>query len=101
MGIKQIIGADGSIQIVPLTPDEEAQALLDASNAATMQATLDAATARKATFLSDTDYQDLLNRLASATPAQIKNYVANNVTDLASAKMLMTKILLLISLIAR
>jgi hypothetical protein len=47
-------------------------------------------------FRADTDRQDLVNNIAKKTPAQIKTYVQNNVTDLASAKILMAKILLLV-----
>jgi len=48
-------------------------------------------------FNADADRIDLLNRLRSATPAQIKTYVTNNVTDLASARVLLMKILLILS----
>lgn len=56
---------------------------------------------RTQSYLADVDYQDLLTRIKAATPTQIKTYVQNNVTDLPSAKLLMAKILLLISLVAR
>jgi hypothetical protein len=48
-------------------------------------------------FYGDTDFQDLLSKIQAATPAQVKTYVANNVTDLASARLLLTKILLLLT----
>jgi hypothetical protein len=44
----------------------------------------------------DADYWDLRDRFQSASPAQIKTYVQSNVTDLASAKTLLIKILLCI-----
>ncbi len=47
---------------------------------------------------ADTDYQDALARLKGATPAQIRTYVQNNVTDLASAKALLAKILIFLSM---
>lgn len=56
---------------------------------------------RDATFLSDVDRQDLMTRLTTATPAQIKNYVETNVTNLATAKTLLSKIILVLAIVAR
>jgi hypothetical protein len=53
---------------------------------------------RQNTFYADIDIQDLLSKIQAATPAQIKTYVTNNVTDLASARVLLTKMLLLIAI---
>lgn len=50
---------------------------------------------------ADAERAELLNRLKTATPAQIRTYVNNNVTDLASAKLMMARILVLIALDAR
>lgn len=58
-------------------------------------------TARIAGIHSDADCQELTNRLAGASAAQIKTYVQNNVTDLASAKVLLAKMLLVMSDMAR
>lgn len=55
---------------------------------------------RDQAFKADIDLQDLLTRLTAATPAQLKNYVNNNVTDLASARVLLMKILLILSTLA-
>jgi hypothetical protein len=52
---------------------------------------------RAETFNVDADRIEMLDRLRSATPAQIKTYVQNNVTDLASAKVVLAKILLILS----
>lgn len=52
---------------------------------------------RVQSFDADSDRQELLNRLRSATPAQIKSYVTSSVTDLASARSLLTKVLLVLS----
>lgn len=46
---------------------------------------------------ADADYRDIIDRLHATTPVQIKQYVQNNVTDLASAKVLLAKILLLLT----
>lgn len=52
---------------------------------------------RKEAIDTDTTRLDLLTRLRNATPAQISAYVDNNVTDLASARALFKKILLVLS----
>jgi hypothetical protein len=54
--------------------------------------------ARAAGIRTDAGRIDLLQRLRSATPAQVGAYVDNNVTDLAGARALLKKILLLIAL---
>jgi len=54
--------------------------------------------ARRDQFTADTDLQDLLARVQAATPAQVKTYVNTNVTDLASAKILLAKIILLLAI---
>ncbi len=56
---------------------------------------------RVAAFLSDIDRQALVTAVQTATPAQIKTFVTNNVTDLASARVMLMKILLLISMTVR
>jgi hypothetical protein len=48
-------------------------------------------------FGDDVDRQELVERLRTATPAEIKTYVENQVTSLASAKVLLAKILLVLS----
>ena len=50
-------------------------------------------------YLADTDRKDMVNRMKGATPAQIKNYINTNVTDLASAKVVLMKLALILSLI--
>lgn len=53
--------------------------------------------AKQKALSDDADRRDLLDRLQSATPAQIKTYVDNNVNNLAEAKALFKKILLILS----
>ena len=48
-------------------------------------------------FVSDTNRQNIVTAIQTATPTQIVNWVNNNVTDLASAKVVLAKILLLIA----
>lgn len=47
---------------------------------------------------ADPDFSDLVSKIKNATPTQIKAYVTNNITDLQSAKILLMKILLVLSL---
>lgn len=56
---------------------------------------------RQANLLADTQRNTLLAQLLSATPAQIDNYVANNVTTLAQAKTAIGGILKLLALSLR
>jgi len=60
------------------------------------QEEIDSAT-RKSSFDADATRADLLARLRTATPAQINTYVDANVTDLASARALFKKILLVLA----
>lgn len=52
---------------------------------------------RKATFDADATRADLLTRLRTATPAQINSYVDANVANLAEARTLFKRILLVLS----
>jgi hypothetical protein len=51
---------------------------------------------RWASFDADATRADLLARLATATPAQINSYVDTNVTNLAEARTLLKRILLVL-----
>jgi len=53
--------------------------------------------ARKAGLNADTDYLDFVTRVQGKTAAQVKAYVQANVTDLASARLLLAKVLLYIA----
>jgi hypothetical protein len=53
---------------------------------------------RRSALLADTDRQNFLDNIATHTPQEIKNYIANNVTDLASAKLMLARIALLVAL---
>jgi hypothetical protein len=47
------------------------------------------------TIAADANFQSLIGNFMTATPSQIQTYVNNNVTDLASAKALLAKILVI------
>lgn len=52
-------------------------------------------------LIADTDRQTIVNAIRNATPAQIKNYVNNNVTDLASARVMLRNLALLVAMVVR
>lgn len=52
---------------------------------------------RQAAFDADATRADLLERLRNATPAQINTYVDSNVTNLADARALFKRILLVLA----
>ena len=60
-----------------------------------------AAKIREQSFIDDAARADLVSKLTDATPQQIKDYVTTNVTDLASARALLTKILLALSIVVQ
>lgn len=85
--------------------DDVAQADLEAAAAAfdpvAYQQAQEAERQRIESLKTDATRLDLLEKLKRATPAQISSYVDNNVTDLASARALFKRILLVMALIAR
>lgn len=97
-GKNVIVSSDGTITLVDPTPEEIAAKELMAEQVLAQRQAREALKTREQTFVADTDRQELLNQLLTATPAQIKNYVNNNVTDLASAKILLSKIILLLAI---
>ena len=54
---------------------------------------------RATTFIVDPDRKALIDRIKDATPAQIKSYINANVTDLASAKVVLTQLALILALV--
>lgn len=56
---------------------------------------------RDAAFTNDTERMILVERLRNATPAQIRTYMNNNVTDLASARLMLTRLALVLATIVR
>lgn len=54
--------------------------------------------ARRATLRADAVTIDMLTRLSTATPTQIITFVDNNVTDLAGARAMFKRILLVLSI---
>lgn len=52
-------------------------------------------------FAADSVRQVMVDQLRTATPDQIKTFIQNNVTDLASARVMLTRLALAIALIVR
>ena len=108
-GGKVIVHGDGTVEVLPLTPEDIAQQQADADAAAAVQAVRDAAETRATTFITDPDRTDFLNQLKTATLAQIEAFMrgkinADGVTNLATAqtclKRIETALVILMKLIA-
>lgn len=56
---------------------------------------------RDEALIADVDRQAIVAAIRNATPAQIKAYVNNNVTDLASARAMLRNLALLVALTIR
>lgn len=57
--------------------------------------------AREEAFVNDPDRAILVERLRNATPAQIKTYITNNVTNLAQAREMLIKLALVVAILIR
>lgn len=79
---------------------DQAQADYEAALAAEAAAK-EAEAVRTESIKQEPTYTDILDKLRAATPAQISAYVDANVTDLASARALLKRILLVLSLIVK
>jgi len=91
----------GQQSVVPYTVDEEAAA--DAANAADVaaQAPVMADAARVAAIRANARRQALIAAIMQTDDAGILTYINNNVTDLASAKVMLANIALLVAGVIR
>ncbi len=80
--------------VATLAQRAAAQSIIDGLDVAALQ---QAQSTRDAAISSDPRRVDLLNRLRTATPAQISNYIDNNVTDLAGVRSILKAILIVLS----
>lgn len=80
-------------QVAFTAAEESAQDALDAAALATQT--------RVASFQTDAGRAALIAQLQAATPAQIKTFITNQVTDLASARQMLIALALVIALDAR
>lgn len=92
-------GTDADMQSRGLTAQQ--QAALASLIAAHDPAAIPAADARAQTFRAEPDRIDLLDRLQTATPAQIGTWIDNNVTSIATARTVLKAIIKVIALDAR
>lgn len=95
---KCIVGADGTQQMVELTPEEYAQKATDAAAHDAANTQEQNRIAREGTFLAQPDRVDMLARLRQATPAQIDAYVDANVANIAQARAMFKQVLKLLAL---
>ena len=96
----QVVGPGGTTHR-DLTPEEIAQRDTDRAAYEQRLAARQAAAARENTYVADTERADLLNRLRSATPAEIDAYIDNNVANLAQARTVLKRILKILALNVR
>lgn len=90
-----------TVTTIPFTAaEEEAETQNEAADAALAQ-TQTASAARLATFTGDSSRAQILSLLQTSSPAQIRNFVQNQVTDLPSARTLLANLLVLIALDSR
>lgn len=93
-------GSQGFLVVVDVS-----QAALDAAiaafNVTAYQQAKTAAATRRSDIVNDPLRSGLLNQLNTSTAAQISTFVDNNVTDIASAKTMFKRILLMIALDVR
>jgi hypothetical protein len=95
--MKLVVGPGGQKTYVELTPEEEAQRVIDEQKHLENVAAREVEDTRIATFTDDTDRQEFLANLATMTAAEIKTFVrtridATGVSDLASAKACMVRL---------
>ena len=81
---------------VPIPTDQEV---------ATALASIDSEKAsddtNKQAIISDAEYVTMLQLLLNSSPDQIKDYINTNVTNIATAKTVLIKIILLLAMLAR
>jgi hypothetical protein len=98
---KLIIAPDGTEQYLDLTPEEEAEKALSDQEAAEEQVVVAAEIARQESINSDPGYVDLVNKLKTMTPAQWADYLTNNMTTLAQARIVIYRMGLALMAMAR
>lgn len=99
--IARLVDGRSVVEDIPFTPEEEVARDAEEAAWAAGQPARDAEEARLAGLKNDPQRADLIDRLRTATAQQISDYIDANVTDLASARVLLKKIVLVLSLIVR
>ena len=85
MAQKLVVGPNGA-EMVDLTPDEEAQRVIDADAAAAEKVTRDAAEAKTSSYEDDTDRKTFWDNVDSMTKDEFKSFVDGFITNQATAK---------------
>lgn len=67
----------------------------------TVDTSIDSEQTRQATFASDANVADMLNRLKTADASQIASYINNNVNNLAQAKDILIRLACVLATMAR
>jgi hypothetical protein len=85
---------DGSMVNPPTQAEVDAVSVADLDRAQALKGL----SAREVSFVDSSDRSDLMNRLRTATPAQIDTWIDNNVTSIAAARAVFKAILKVIAL---
>jgi sarcosine oxidase gamma subunit len=88
-------------QLVPFTPEEEAQVVADRQKASARKALEEAEETRRTDLRAEPDVQDLFDRLKTATAAQINTWIDTNIVSLAAARALLKTIVKLLAYVVR
>ena len=100
-GKKCVVGGDGTTAAVDLTTTEVIQRSSEATAFNAEQVVIATENTRLSTFTTDADYTDLLDRLKTATAAQIDTWIDANVSNITQARAVFKKIIKVMALMAK
>lgn len=91
----------GQQVVVPLTPEEEADAVARTAAEQAEQAPIIASRAALIAAKSEAQADNIVQYLRDHTPAECAQYVQGNVTDLASAKAFLKKVAIVLCVLSK
>lgn len=96
--MKHVVKADGSVELVPPSPEDVAQQAIDEAEHQARFARRRNEMDRHASYRSNAGRVAMLDRLRTSTPAQIDSWVDDNVGNIAQARAVLKDILKVIAL---
>lgn len=87
--MKHVVKADGSVELVPFTKEEEARAVIDAEKA-------QKDTDRRAAFAADLDRTNLIKKLRTALPSELEAFACEQINTSGIEKAYATLLKLLV-----
>lgn len=91
----------GQQVVVPLTPEEEADAVARTAAEQAEQAPIIAARSALIAAKAEAQADNIVQYLRDHTPAECAQYVQDNVTDLASAKAFLKKVAIVLCVLSK